>query len=288
MKLEDMCFDIKPTDDYVFKRIFGVEKNKKILIGFLNVLFEEFDFLPQIKNIEYLNTEIPKEFDPEKQGILDIRATINDDTEIDIEVQTKDRIDLIDRGITYCSRMISNYTLKGGDYTKPKVISVWIVKEKLRSDNPHYNRRNPIEIDQHFTMPGVLDKEFIKTSNKTTIIYIYLSKLQEGLYSEKINNWLKFMNNQPIYDVNDKNLVEANKELDYIRGDKKARCYYEAKIKYILNKNSERKEAIEEGLKEGEKNKSIEIAKNMLKLNIDINIISQSTGLDIEEIKNLL
>ena len=36
MKLEDMCFDIKPTDDYVFKRIFGVEKNKGILIGFLN------------------------------------------------------------------------------------------------------------------------------------------------------------------------------------------------------------------------------------------------------------
>jgi predicted transposase/invertase (TIGR01784 family) len=288
MKLEDMCFDIKPTDDYVFKRIFGVEKNKGILIGFLNVIFEEYNFLPQIKSIEYLNTEIPKEFDPEKQGILDIRATINDDTEIDIEVQTKDRIDLIDRGITYCSRMISNNTLKGGDYTKPKVISVWIVKDKLRKDNPHYNRRNPIEIDQHFTMPGVLDKEFIKTSNKTTIIYIYLSKLQEGLYTENINNWLKFMDNQPIYDVNDENLVEANKELDYIRGDKKARCYYEAKIKYILNKNSERKEAIEEGLKEGEKNKSIEIAKNMLKLNIDINIISQSTGLDIEEIKNLL
>ena len=218
MRLEDMCFDIKPTDDYVFKRIFGVEKNKKILIRFLNVIFEEYNFLPQIKNIEYLNTEIDKagsafenKFSRNHSGI---RATINDDTEIDIEVQTKDRIDLIDRGITYCSRMISNNTLKGEDYTKPKVISVWIVKEKLRKDNPHYNRRNPIEIDQHFTMPGVLDKEFIKTSNKTTIIYIYLSKLQEGLYSENINNWLKFMDNQPIHDVNDKNLVEANIELD--------------------------------------------------------------------------
>ena len=47
------------------------------------------------------------------------------------------------------------------------------------------------------------------------------------------------------------------------------------------------KKGREEGLKEGEKNKSIEIAKNMLKLNIDINIISQSTGLTINEIKEL-
>ena len=34
-------------------------------------------------------------------------------------------------------------------------------------------------------------------------------------------------------------------------------------------------------------NKSIEIAKNMLKLNVDVNIISQSTGLSIDEINDL-
>ena len=59
------------------------------------------------------------------------------------------------------------------------------------------------------------------------------------------------MDNQPIHDVNDKNLVEANIELDYIRGDKASKIYHEAKIKYELNKNSERKEAIEEGEKKG-------------------------------------
>ena len=48
------------------------------------------------------------------------------------------------------------------------------------------------------------------------------------------------------------------------------------------------KEGLKEGLKKGEKNKSIEIAKNMLKLNIDINTISKSTGLSIEEINLLL
>ena len=47
------------------------------------------------------------------------------------------------------------------------------------------------------------------------------------------------------------------------------------------------KDGLDKGLKEGERNKSIEIARNMLNLNIDINVISKSTGLSIEEINKL-
>ena len=51
------------------------------------------------------------------------------------------------------------------------------------------------------------------------------------------------------------------------------------------------KEGLDKGLKEGEKKgekkSKIEIAKNMLKLNIDIKIILQSTGLTVDEINDL-
>ena len=40
MNLEDMNFDIKPTDDYVFKRLFGDEENKDILIVLLKFIYE--------------------------------------------------------------------------------------------------------------------------------------------------------------------------------------------------------------------------------------------------------
>ena len=56
-------------------------------------------------------------------------------------------------------------------------------------------------------------------------------------------------------------------------------------LKEGLNKGL--KEGLDKGLKEGEKNKSIEIAKNMLKDNVDINIISKYSGLSIDEINNL-
>ena len=47
------------------------------------------------------------------------------------------------------------------------------------------------------------------------------------------------------------------------------------------------KKGMEEGIKEGSKQKSVEIAKNLLKNNIDLIIISESTGLSEKEIKEL-
>ena len=47
------------------------------------------------------------------------------------------------------------------------------------------------------------------------------------------------------------------------------------------------KKAKEEGIEQGEKMKAISMAKNMKNRNMDINLISELTGLSIEEIKNL-
>jgi predicted transposase/invertase (TIGR01784 family) len=44
---------------------------------------------------------------------------------------------------------------------------------------------------------------------------------------------------------------------------------------------------IEQGIEEGEKNKQIEIAKNLLLAQVNINIICQTTDLNIEEIEKL-
>ena len=49
----------------------------------------------------------------------------------------------------------------------------------------------------------------------------------------------------------------------------------------------ERRLGIEQGIEQGEKNKAISIARNLKKSGIDIRVISENTGLSIEEIKNL-
>ena len=63
----------------------------------------------------------------------------------------------------------------------------------------------------------------------------------------------------------------------------------QASIEYAQNEGYRQgeKKGMAEGEAKGEKNKSIEIAKNMLKENVEKKLISKVTGLSLEEIKNL-
>ena len=67
------------------------------------------------------------------------------------------------------------------------------------------------------------------------------------------------------------------------------RKIYNTKMMEAEKKGLEKgiKKGIKKGIAEGEKNKSIEIAKNLKQLNISTDDIVKATGLSIEEIKNL-
>ena len=96
-----------------------------------------------------------------------------------------------------------------------------------------------------------------------------------------------------------KNIKKAIDELEQVSGNARLRRIAELKEKYIRDEQSSIEYAQDEGFKQGkaigraegeakgEKNKSLEIAKNLLKQNIAIDIISKATGLSSEEIESL-
>ena len=299
MDMDNIRDKIVPTNDYIFKKLFGEEKDKIILISFLNALFKEYDFLPYIEDLTIKNSETTKSYDVEKQSRLDIKAKVDNGTYIDIEMQNRNYFDLIERGIYYCSKILAEETVKGRNYKYPKVVSVWVINDELDSDHPHFKRKNPIEVDQHITIPGAIDKDYILTSDKVTIVYIYLKKFKDGLYHEEIENWIKFVNNYENYKTYDAGISEAKKKLSKLRYDDETLTV----IKSIEEKEMDNeaakynshqkgleegeKKGIEKGREEGLKEKSIEIAKNMLKEGLDINLISKLSGLTVEEINKL-
>ena len=79
--------------------------------------------------------------------------------------------------------------------------------------------------------------------------------------------------------------------LKEISKDAEERRLAELREKYIWEMNSAEKYGEEKGEKIGEekgaKKKQKEIAKNMIKLEIDVSVISKATGLTIEEIQKL-
>ena len=73
-----------PTNDYVFKRIFGRVGNEIITKGLLNAILDT-----EVKEINLEQNTILGEEDvkSEKIGILDIKATLNNEITCDIEMQ---------------------------------------------------------------------------------------------------------------------------------------------------------------------------------------------------------
>ena len=251
MYMNEMNMNIKPTDDFIFKRIFGVEESKDILISFLNALFKEYEYLPNIKNIKFSNNENIKDDLENKDSRLDIKATTDGGNVINIEVQTTDNGNLINRGIYYCSKMIVDGTYEGYDYDKPEVISIWIIKNKIRQDNIFYDRGSAIEISQLYSPPTKENDEYLKNSNKLTIVSIFLYKFKEGTFDIDIEQWLRFIDNRDISDVENKQICKANEKLNYLRSSKDMKDIYDSKLKFLLHKNTDLKIAKQDGIKEG-------------------------------------
>ena len=98
-------FIMSPKVDFAFKEIMYNETVRK---GFLSAVLNIRD--TEIKSVIMLNTNLTKAHKDEKQGILDVRLTMNDNTEIDIEMQVCSMKTWAERSVFYVSKMIAEQT----------------------------------------------------------------------------------------------------------------------------------------------------------------------------------
>ena len=98
---------LKITNDYIFKRIFGKQENESILKDFLNAILE----IP-IKEIEIVkDAHLEKAIEENKTGILDIKAKLNTNITVNIEMQIRNQYNMIDRTMYYWSTLYSSSLL---------------------------------------------------------------------------------------------------------------------------------------------------------------------------------
>ena len=170
-----------------------------------------------------------------------------------------------------------------GFYGNKKVISIWIFAEDLT------RRKNAIsEIFPSFK-GNEDDKLEVVTENKRIIIF-ELNKYQttNENFKDLLTNWVNFLQepeyleNNPLK-LKNKELDEAIEKLEYMSKNDKERHIIDSFKDYERDYYNDTKTAKEEGIEEGK----IEIARNMFKEGLDINIISKYSGLTIEEINKL-
>ena len=90
---------IDPMIDWSFKRLFGSEVNKDILIEFLKVIFPEFD----IKDITYLPSEQLGIMEKDRRAVFDVICRASDGKEFLVEVQRGAQEHFFERALYYTS-----------------------------------------------------------------------------------------------------------------------------------------------------------------------------------------
>lgn len=94
-------FIMSPKVDFAFKELMRDEMVRK---GFLSAVLNIKD--TDIQSTVLLNTNLPRPHEDDKQSILDVRLTMNDTTEINIEIQLAYMSSWADRSTFYLSKML--------------------------------------------------------------------------------------------------------------------------------------------------------------------------------------
>ena len=76
--------NLKPTNDFVFKKLFGEEKNVDILKDLIQSILPELKIAKVVVNKD---VSLERKLITDKLGILDVMATLNDNTKINIEMK---------------------------------------------------------------------------------------------------------------------------------------------------------------------------------------------------------
>ena len=177
-----------PTNDYVFKRIFGYTGNESITKSLLSSILGQ-----EIKEINLdENTFLEKDILDDKLGILDIKATINTNIVCDIEMQVVNQKDIEKRILFYWSKLYNSNITAGKNYNVLKrTIVIMFMNDTIDSLK---------EIPKYHTQWNIREKEYWSTI-LTDVMELHILELPKLLKINTGNNikerklavWCKFI-----------------------------------------------------------------------------------------------
>ncbi|EDX74312.1 conserved hypothetical protein [Coleofasciculus chthonoplastes PCC 7420] len=107
---------ISPKVDYAFKKIFGSEQSKEILISFLNAIVYDGDQV--IKDLTIVNPYNPGQTLSLKDTYLDVKAVLADGSIVVIEMQIASMAAFNKRVAYNLAKAYANQLVKGEDYPR--------------------------------------------------------------------------------------------------------------------------------------------------------------------------
>ena len=184
---------ISPKTDFAFKKIFGSEDSQDILISFLNALI--YDNQNTIKSIEIINPYSASQLPALKDSYLDVKAKINDNKTVIIEMQILNLAAFNNRVLYNAAKTYANQLKSGESYSKLQpVIALTITDFEMFP-----NQETPIS---HFVFHET-QKKFEYPDRNLELIFVELPKFKKQLSQlENLQDkWIYFMRNASDFDT---------------------------------------------------------------------------------------
>jgi len=279
---------LDPKNDVAFKKVFGSEKHKDILIHFINDILELKDN-NQIKDVEYLSPIQDPEIAYKKQSIVDVLCKDKNGVQFIVEMQVAPTKGFQKRAQYYAAKAYSRQLNSGqnedGRYQNLKeVIFIAIADCIIFPDKSEYKSDHVI-LDKNNYDHDLQDFSFT---------FIELPKFKKETIEELnsiVEKWCFFFKNAAKTSEEDlKKLIgsdlvieQAYDALSQFNWNEQELLAYDQEIKRIRDNRA----ALDYLIEKGKAERDIEIAKNLLRQNVDLSIISASTGLSPEAITAL-
>ncbi|MEB8763159.1 Rpn family recombination-promoting nuclease/putative transposase [Bacillus cereus] len=293
--------------DFAFKQLFGTRGNEQILMQFLNVTLASSLSSP-IRTLKIEDPHLQREYENDKLSILDVLATLDDETQVSIEIQLNDQHDFLKRSLYYWSRLYASQMQKGGSYDAlRKTITINILNFPVF---PEY--------EAFHTTGKLWDMELQKLLlDDLELHVIEIPKLMAQWKEKQVNPWedsflrwlLLLSANEDTQFTHTLEEIAMNRDLilknamqkwEKMSQDPEFRMSYEVRQKALIDEASKykyaEKKGREEGLQEGmEKGREvgiqegkIQLIQGMHKNGMDIEDIAKFTNMELSEIRHIL
>jgi predicted transposase/invertase (TIGR01784 family) len=172
-----------PKNDFLFKLIFGDERNERLLKSFLRAILvlpdDEFDLV-------FLDTHLKPEFFDDKLCVIDIRIKTQSGKQINIEMQVAKTADIFERICFYQAKMLLEQIGEGGWYGSVKKVISIIVTDFRVIEGGDENRYHHC-----YRMHDSVDGTYF--GDVKEIHVLELPKLPEDSDSTSAWDWAKFI-----------------------------------------------------------------------------------------------
>jgi predicted transposase/invertase (TIGR01784 family) len=276
--------------DWAMKRLLRNKANFGVLEGFLSELLK-FDLT--ITAIE--ESEGNQEHEKDKFNRVDIIAQTTNKEIIIVELQIDSQIDYFQRMLYGTSKAITERLFKGEEYEKiKKIYSINIVYFGL-GQGTDYVYHGTTEFKGLHTgdilqLSANQKAKYTLQTVKDLYPEYYVLKINEfsGVAKDGLDEWIYFLKNDLIEEnFTAKGIKEAKEKLQEDKMEAGDKADYKRHLENRSLTASLMMTADFEGIQKGEVKRNLEVAKNFKKLGVAYDIISQATGLSIEEIEKL-